>query len=483
MLFSSSVFLFLFLPIVIFVYYLLLKWNRTLQNLFLFVVSILFYAYGEPKFVLIMLASIFMNWLLGLFMGKYRSVKWISRIIIVLTLVMNLSIIFIFKYLMFTGEIINGIFSLDLKIPEITLPIGISFFTFQAISYVIDIYRGQGKAQNNPFYVGLYISFFPQLIAGPIVRYETVAEEILHRRENWKDFTEGCYRFMVGFCKKVLLANNLAIVANQAFGTDMGQLTLPMAWLGSIAYTFQIFFDFSGYSDMAIGLGKMFGFHFLENFNYPYISASVSEFWRRWHISLSSFFRDYVYIPLGGSRVSRGRLFFNLSVVWFLTGLWHGANWTFIVWGIYYLCFLTIEKLVILHQKSKHDGTQEAKEQKGLLKCLKHVYTLFVVNLGWVLFNSPSIQDAIQFMFVMFGKNGFEIDHNFLMNLNENKVYLVAAVLFSTPWLEVLGRTKLPKPIHYLGQGLLALCVFVLFLVAETFLVKGTYNPFIYFNF
>ncbi|MBQ2747807.1 MAG: MBOAT family protein, partial [Firmicutes bacterium] len=304
--------------------------GRKLQNIFLLIASLGFYAWGEPWFVLVMMLSILGNWIFGLLVNKFRESKASSRAVIIVMLVFNLSIIFIFKYLCFTLEQINNITKAEIAIPDIALPIGISFFTFQAISYVIDVYREKGEMQKNLLNVGLYISFFPQLIAGPIVRYETISDQINNRRENWDDFAEGVCRFVIGLSKKVLLSNNFALIANQAFSYDAADAcSILFAWLGAIAYTLQIYFDFSGYSDMAIGLGKMFGFHFLENFNYPYISLSVSEFWRRWHISLGSWFRDYVYFPLGGSRVdTKARLVFNLFVVWFLTGVWHGANWT-----------------------------------------------------------------------------------------------------------------------------------------------------------
>ena len=322
MLFSSVEFIFIFLPIVIFVYYVLLRKSRTLQNIFLTFSSLLFYAWGEPKFVIVMIISILINWYLAIRVDKKRENKKSIKLLLCMTIIINLSILFIFKYLMFTLTNINNIFGSNLSVPNITLPIGISFFTFQAISYVIDVYRKNGEVQKNPLNVALYIAFFPQLIAGPIVRYETIAKQIKSRQETFDDFASGVCRFMVGLGKKVLLSNTLAIVADNAFNMNsINELSVLMAWLGAIAYTFQIYYDFSGYSDMAIGLGKMFGFSFLENFNYPYISKSISEFWRRWHISLGSWFRDYVYFPLGGSRVdTKKRLLFNLFVVWFLRG-------------------------------------------------------------------------------------------------------------------------------------------------------------------
>ena len=344
MLFSSSIFLFLFLPLVLLIYYLPLGRFRQGQNVFLLLASLGFYAWGEPWFVLVMMGSIVVNYGFGLWVDHNQRHNRSARMPVVLALVVNLGILFVFKYLTFTLGILNDL-GAHFVIPGIELPIGISFFTFQALSYVLDIQRGHGQVQRSPLKVGLYISFFPQLIAGPIVKYETVADQIDHRKENWEDFSSGCARFVVGLGKKVLLANQLALVADRAFqlgGT--GQLTTGFAWLGSLCYTLQIYYDFSGYSDMAIGLGKMFGFHFLENFNYPYISRSVTEFWRRWHISLSTWFRDYVYFPLGGSRVdSKGKHIRNLFVVWLLTGIWHGANWTFIVWGLFYFVLLNGE--------------------------------------------------------------------------------------------------------------------------------------------
>ena len=345
MLFSSSIFLFLFLPLVLLIYYLPLGRFRQGQNVFVLLASLGFYAWGEPWFVLVMMGSIVVNYGFGLWVDHNQRHNHSARMPVILALVVNLGILFVFKYLTFTLGILNDL-GAHFVIPGIELPIGISFFTFQALSYVLDIQRGHGQVQRSPLKVGLYISFFPQLIAGPIVKYETVADQIDHRKENWEDFSSGCARFVVGLGKKVLLANQLALVADRAFQLGgMGQLTTGFAWLGSLCYTLQIYYDFSGYSDMAIGLGKMFGFHFLENFNYPYISRSVTEFWRRWHISLSTWFRDYVYFPLGGSRVnSKGKHIRNLFVVWLLTGIWHGANWTFIVWGLFYFVLLMLEK-------------------------------------------------------------------------------------------------------------------------------------------
>ena len=330
MLFTSTVFMYLFLPVTLLVYYVFLRKCRMLQNVFLLIVSRFFYGWGEPKFVLVMLLSIFANYIFALFVNyfKKKEKKALCRVIIALTVIANLSILFIYKYLNFTVGIVENLTGANFGIPQIALPIGISFFTFQAMSYVLDVYRDKGAVQKNILNVGLYISFFPQLIAGPIVRYETVAEEIKNRKETLDDFFNGFARFIYGFAKKVLLSNNFAIIADLAFDSAAAgdQLSVAFSWLGAIAYTLQIFFDFGGYSDMAIGLGKMMGFEFIQNFNYPYKAKSIKDFWGRWHISLSSWFRDYVYIPLGGNRKGLARTVINTLIVWALTGLWqHGT--------------------------------------------------------------------------------------------------------------------------------------------------------------
>lgn len=468
MLFSSSTFLFMFLPIVIVIYYTALRKKRTLQNVFLFLASLLFYAWGEPAFVFVMLFSILANYLFGLEVNKFKDNQNKSKAILAIAIVFNLGILFVFKYLSFFIENISNIPGLNLSVPEITLPIGISFFTFQAMSYVIDVYRGE-EVQRNPLNVGLYIAFFPQLIAGPIVRYETVAKQIQERKETFEDFSSGVCRFIIGLSKKVLIANTMAVIADSAFDGDISNISASFAWLGAIAYTLQIFFDFSGYSDMAIGLGRMFGFKFLENFDYPYISSSITEFWRRWHISLGTWFRDYVYFPLGGSRVkNKSRLIFNLFVVWFLTGVWHGANWTFILWGLMYFALLAIEKLTGFYKKDK-------------FKILKHIYTLFFVVLGWVLFRADNVSEAFSYMGAMFGSTGLAVDNTAIYLLRENIIFFVFAILISTPIIKIVYNKWIKNNI------ILSACAYavllMLLLVSVTYIVKGTYNPFIYFNF
>ncbi|HQD49637.1 MAG TPA: MBOAT family protein [Defluviitaleaceae bacterium] len=471
MLFSSVVFIFFFLPFVLFMYYVPFRKSIKLKNILLLIASLGFYAWGEPVFVLIMVLSIVFNWLFGLLVDKYREDKVKSRFVLTLMVCFNLTIIFIFKYLMFTLENINFFFKTNIHVPYIALPIGISFFTFQNMSYVIDVYRKNGEVQKNPLYVGLYISFFPQLIAGPIVRYETIAKEINYRKETLDDFSQGVCRFIMGLGKKVLLANNMALIADKAFALGGDKLSVSFAWLGAIAYAFQIFFDFSGYSDMAIGLGRMFGFHFLENFNYPYISKSISEFWRRWHISLSTWFRDYVYFPLGGSRVkTKRKLIFNLFVVWALTGLWHGANWTFIFWGLLYFVLIAIEKLIDFQNKFKK------------LNILKYLYTMLFVLLGWVLFRADSIGQAIDYMKAMFGLKGSPaFDDTTLLYFQEYKYFLLLCVLSSVPlsnWLS--AKINKESKLYSIGYICSYLLIFVL---SISYIIKGTYNPFIYFNF
>lgn len=473
MLFASTTFIFLFLPCVLAVYYGLLRRHRKAQNYFLTIASLFFYAWGEPKFVLVMIGSIIANWLFGLWADHSRRTQRPrqGKLVILLTVVCNLSLLFVYKYLAFTIQSVSGLFSAGWTVPKIALPIGISFFTFQAMSYVLDVYRGQGQCQRNIMNVGLYISLFPQLIAGPIVRYETVAQEIEHRKETADDFYDGFARFVVGFGKKVLLANSLSLFADAAFGT-VSTLSVASAWLGAISYAFQIFFDFSGYSDMAIGLGKMFGFHFLENFNYPYISRSITEFWRRWHISLGSWFRDYVYIPLGGSRVKKPRLIFNLFVVWLLTGTWHGANWTFIAWGLLYFLLLTVEKLTGLDKRqSKLPGN-----------LLRWCYSMLFVLLGWVLFRADSLTHAVQYIATMFGLSGNTLaDAIFLADLRGAWVYLLLAAVFSTPIAQYLHKKEWAS--HPAAQILHSVALVIVFLLALASVAISSHNPFIYFNF
>lgn len=473
MIFASTTFIFLFLPMTIGIYYGLLRKHRSLQNIFLAFASLFFYAWGEPKFVVCMLVSILVNWFLGFNVGLLKEKRKYghAKKIVAIDIVFNLSMLFIFKYLSFIGSTLEESLKINLSIPEIALPIGISFFTFQAMSYVIDVYRGNGEYQKSIMNVALYISCFPQLIAGPIVRYETVAYEIDHRKENWDEFLDGFSRFIIGLSKKVLIANTLSIYADSAF-ESISQLSVADSWMGAICYAFQIYYDFSGYSDMAIGLGKMFGFHYLENFNYPYISKTITEFWRRWHISLGTWFRDYVYIPLGGSHVKKTRLYFNLFIVWLSTGIWHGANWTFMIWGLMYFSLLVFEKKTGIPNK----------EYGKVLGGLQWIGTMFFVLIGWVVFRANSIMQALSYIKVMLCMSGQDlIDWGFINTLNKVWMFLLLAIMFSAPsipnYIQKIKRKSVSLEITY--QIILVL----MFVVTLVSIVSSEHNPFIYFNF
>lgn len=472
MLFSSLIFLFYFLPITLVLYY-LFRFNRTIQNMILLAVSLFFYAWGEPKFVVIMIVSIIMNYIFGLLVDRYRESKIKVKVFLVLMCVYNIGVLFIFKYLAFALRNISELINTELTIPSIVLPIGISFFTFQGMSYVIDVYRRHGEVQKNPFYVGLYIAFFPQLIAGPIVRYESVAEQILNRKETWNKFSIGTCRFITGLGKKVLISNNMAIVADYIYTMNsQGEIAASLAWLGSIAYTLQIFFDFSAYSDMAIGLGLMFGFKFEENFNYPYISKSISEFWRRWHISLGMWFKSYIYFPLGGSRVANKDIMIrNMFIVWLFTGIWHGAEWTFVIWGILNFVFLIIERFIMFEKIENHNF-------------IKHIYALLVVNFGWVLFRSPNLKEAYNYFKAMFGGNGAIWSDYTYMFLKEYWVFFIFAFIFSVPIAKKINKFVVEQAKYSMIFNVFyPISAILLFFISVTYLVTGSYNPFIYFNF
>ena len=473
MLFSSSIFLFAFLPAVLLGYYVLFRGMRRAQNGLLLASSLLFYAWGEPWFVLVMMGSILANYLFGRWVHAWKLRGRRLFLPVSAACVCNLGLLFVFKYLTFTLENLN-LLGLNTPVPVIELPIGISFFTFQAMSYVLDVAMGTAEVQRSPFGLGLYISLFPQLIAGPIVKYATVAGEIQGRRETWSDFSDGCCRFLVGLGKKVLLSNQLALVADAAWDTPAGELSTAFAWLGALCYTLQIYYDFSGYSDMAIGLGRMFGFHFLENFNWPYVSRSVTEFWRRWHISLSTWFRDYLYIPLGGSRRGTRATLRNLFVVWLLTGVWHGANWTFLCWGLFYFLLLALEKFLL--------------RVSAWPAPLGWAWTFLMVNFGWVLFRAGSLTDCGAFLGAMLGRSSAP-DVLAVYYWEQYFVVILLSVFFSFPiapwltrkaevWMGGKGRRLVPLWDGVYGFGLL-----LLFLACAAYLVKGTYNPFIYFNF
>lgn len=472
MVFSSLVFLCFFLPSVLVLYYCL---GPKLRNTVLLLASLFFYAWGEPKFVLIMLLSIVANYIFAFGIEVKRDTRY-AKLILTAMVLFNLLILFIFKYLNWFLVNINRALSTSFSVPGIVLPIGISFFTFQAMSYAFDVYYGQVPVQKNPFRVALYISLFPQLVAGPIVRYQTIASQIEHRLVKIPDICAGVCRFTIGLGKKVLLANTLAVIADEAFTISTSELTVMHAWLGVAAYTLQIFFDFSGYSDMAIGLGKMFGFQFEENFNYPYISKSITEFWRRWHISLGAWFRDYVYFPLGGSQSRNAWITIrNLAIVWFLTGLWHGAGWKFIVWGCGYFILICIEKFW-LHKTSWYHAVPSV---------LQHIMVLFFVMLGWTIFRADNLSRAITYMSAMFGFGShqlFAYSNAFLLT-NYAVIWLIAILssLPIVPKANVWARSHLVlKPFLHIGRFLFYAMVL---LACITTLATDGYNPFIYFNF
>ena len=471
MLFSSSVFLFIFLPAVLLGHF-LLRGQRA-RNLLLLAASLFFYAWGEPVYVFLMLFSICANYALGRGIDAKQGRG--RKALLVLAVAVDLGILFVFKYLDFTIENLNALLGLRIAPVRLSLPIGISFFTFQALSYCIDVYRGTAEVQRNILDLGLYISFFPQLIAGPIVRYNTVAQQIRQRTVDAEGFRQGVKRFIIGLAKKILLANNLSIAAERAFAlAGAGEISTAQAWLGSISYTLQIYFDFSGYSDMAIGLGRMFGFRFEENFNYPYISRSVSEFWKRWHISLGRWFRDYIYFPLGGSRVNKAKLLRNLFAVWLFTGIWHGAAWQFIVWGLGYGVLVAFEKL------SGLPGRLRTRAGKGLYALL----TLLIVNAGWVLFGAESFAGALTQLGAMLGIRAAAPSALAGFLFRESWVFLAAGILFSTPLasrsLAKLRAGREDKPLLILGETALYLLLLVL---CVSYLAMGSHNPFIYFNF
>ena len=425
MLFSSLTFLFAFLPILC-ILYMIIK-NRKLRNIILLIFSLIFYAWGEPKYIFIMLGTTLVSYICGIIINIFDEKKQykFKKISFVFSLILLLGNLFIFKYYNFTVNSINSIFHLSINNILLDLPIGISFYTFQIISYIVDLYKGKVKVQKNIISLALYISLFPQLIAGPIVRYETVCNELDNRKETLKDCSYGLKSFIIGLSKKVLISNQMAVIADYVF--DKGILGTSIVWIAALAYTFQIYFDFSGYSDMAIGLGKMFGFNFLENFNYPYISKSITEFWRRWHISLGSWFRDYVYIPLGGSRKGNKILIRNLLIVWALTGIWHGASWNFVIWGLMFGIILIIEKLFL------------SKYLERLPSIFKRLYVLIIVMISFIIFNASTMKEAFTNITGLFGANGESFVNSYtLYYLKNYLVIIIAAIIGATPVLKEL---------------------------------------------
>lgn len=468
MVFSSLLFIFLFLPVVLSAYYLA---PRCLRNAILVLSSLIFYAWGEPIYVLLMIFVALFDYGCALLLDRYAEQRAIRCTVLWTGISVNLLALGFFKYVGFVISNLNGLFHLQLGVPDLPLPIGISFYTFQSISYILDVYWGRVQAQRNIIAYATFITLFPQLLAGPIIKYIDVAKQIENRRESMALFGEGAMLFIIGLSKKVLLANNIGLIWQQVKATPLEEVSMLTAWLGILAFTFQIYFDFSGYSDMARGLCKMFGFNIMQNFNYPYIAQSITEFWRRWHISLGSWFREYLYIPLGGNRVNKLKWYRNLFIVWFLTGFWHGASWNFIFWGLYFGLFVTLEKVLLLNWMANKP------------RALAHGYTLFIVVVGWVFFEFTNLTEGFHYLQVMFGFTASPwVDGTALFYLYTYALFWVILVLCATPlpqrWLaHCQGKAKL-----FNGVALTVMYSLLLFF-CTAYLVNLSYNPFLYFRF
>lgn len=464
MVFSSLVFMFAYLPITLLAYYLVPRQGR---NIFLFIVNLIFYGWGEPKLVLLMVFNIFFNYIGGWLVDKYRADAKKKKLFLILTCVLDIGILAVFKYTGMITETLNMLPFLNIPELQISLPIGISFYTFQTMSYVIDVYRDDAPVSKNFINFGTYVALFPQLIAGPIVRYRDVAEQLVNRRETLEMFTKGVKLFMVGLAKKVIIANTMGTLTTNIFATT-DENGVVGTWVGMIAYTFQIYFDFSGYSDMACGLGNMMGFEFLKNFNYPYIAKSITDFWRRWHISLSTWFKEYVYIPLGGNRKGVKRQILNLLIVWGLTGLWHGAAYNFVLWGLYYGLLLILEKFVL------------KKFLDRLPSFVQHIYTLFIIIIGWGLFYFTDVGQLGEFMVDLFNfGNGICGDQAFNLIMSNLPMFIIAAVA-STPLATMLYTRFEHRRFMWIPETLYCMGVLA---VSTASLVNQSYNPFLYFRF
>ena len=468
MLFSSITFLFLFLPIMLAVYYIAPpQW----KNLLLLAGSLIFYAWGEPVYIILMILSILLNYFCGMDIENKSENEAKAKRSLVFAITVNIVLLVFFKYFGFLVESTNTLFGISIPYRELALPIGISFYTFQEISYIVDVYRGKVKAQQSLVKYALYVSMFPQLVAGPIVCYGDIEKQLTARKISGRKLGQGAMLFIIGLSKKAVLANTLGKIFEEISSTSASNLTVLMAWLGCITYAFQIYFDFSGYSDMAIGLGRMFGFEFKKNFDVPYISKSITEFWRRWHISLSSWFREYVYIPLGGNHVTISRNIVNLLIVWMLTGMWHGAAWNFVAWGLYYGIILIIEKFILSPVLDK------------LPSVVRHIYSIVLVVIGWVLFFSPSLGGAARYLGMMLGAGAHGVaDRESLYLLTTNLVLWIILIIGSTPLTDVRYQHMLRQK-KWNTTLLNGIVYAVLFILCIAYLVTETYNPFLYFRF
>lgn len=467
MLFSSVSFLYYFLPITLILYFVS---KDKYKNIILLLASLFFYFYGEPKYTVLMLISAFSAYIHGILIEKFRE-KGYSKLFLISGLVVSLGILIVFKYMDFIIKNINYISNSNITLLRLVLPIGISFYTFQGLSYIVDVYKKDAKVCRSFVDFATYVCLFPQLIAGPIVRYTTIEDELKNRTHSFDKFAYGVNRFVVGLAKKVILANNLGMIVD--IMTKSNEKSVLSYWMVAIFFSLQIYYDFSGYSDMAIGLGRMFGFDFLENFNYPFISKSIKEFWRRWHISLSSFFRDYVYIPLGGNRVSRGRWIFNLLIVWSLTGLWHGDSWNFILWGLYFALLLIIENLFLQNILSK------------LPALIQHIYAKFFIIISFVIFNNENIKDLWSSLYNMFNFRGLDLYNDFsIYYLKSYTVLLIVSMIGATPILkniiQKINKNVTGKKVIFTINSILNI---VLLVVVTAYLIDGSFNPFLYFRF
>ncbi len=472
MVFSSSTFLIAFLPITVLLYYLAgvkLTKNIKVKNFILLIASLIFYAWGEPVYIVLMIISIIFNFYIGkdIDASKKAGNTALAKRSFVFSIVFNLGVLGFFKYFGFLIDNINGVLHTHIQAPQLALPIGISFYTFQIMSYVIDLYRGETEVQERIIPFALYISLFPQLIAGPIVKYKDIAYQLEHRKESLNKASQGITRFVVGLAKKLILANTLGAVYSSVQATPASKISTATAWLGIICYTLQIYFDFSGYSDMAIGLGKIFGFKFNENFNYPYIADSVTDFWRRWHISLSTWFKEYVYIPLGGNRKKTPRVILNLLIVWLLTGLWHGAAWNFIIWGLYYGILLIIEKYLLSKVLTK------------VPRAVKHAVTLVLVIIGWVFFSAPTLGEAFKYLGAMFGAGASFADAQSSYIFGSNVILLIIGIFCATPLYKSIADKFKPESVDRLK----IIAFPILLILCIVFMISETYNPFLYFRF
>lgn len=476
MVFSSQIFIFVFLPIALIIYFLIANLlskflSQSIKNYILLLLSLLFYCWSGINYITLLLISIFINYICGIIIDNFKNKGTLSKLTLIIGVLFNLLILFYYKYFNFSASIINNIFNSAISLRDIILPLGISFITFQGISYIVDIYRGDAVSNKNPLETALYITFFPKLVSGPIIKYKDFASQLKNRKESLKYFSYGIERIIIGLSKKVIISDILGETVDNIFTLSKSGIDTPTAWIGIICYTLQIYFDFSGYTDTAIGLGSLFGFKFIENFNYPYISKSITEFWRRWHISLSTWFKEYLYIPLGGNRKGKFRTYLNLFIVFFSTGIWHGASFNFIVWGLWHGLFMIIERMIM-----KKDWYIK------IPNFIKLIFTLFIIMIGWVFFRANGLKDAINYLSIMFGLKSFDfITFNYRYLLSTKLIiWVILGVIFSTPFINnILNKFKNNIILEFAQTITLG----ILFILSIIFIVNSTYSPFIYFQF